>query len=301
MSEAPPGTGGTAADSAWRFALGRRICLAYAANPKARVVQVSGSTGRGTADPYSDLEIDVYWSEPPTDGERRAAVAAAGGALLELYPYEEDEWAEEIDFGGFHVGTSTFLVSTMERYLDEVLAGFSTAELPQMRLEALLNARTVSGEDLAAPWRARAAAYPDGLVAAMLHANLRFDGFGYAEDLLAARDDLLLLYDVFVRVERQVLGALLGLNRLYPPSPGFKRMDELIARMTILPERLAERLKGAFRLPPAAGVAALHALIADVFDLVDAHAPGVDTAPYRRRLRRRRGLWPTPPPGLGLA
>jgi hypothetical protein len=293
-------SGAGTADSAWRFALGRRICLAYAANPKARVVQVSGSTGRGTADAYSDLEIDVYWSAPPTDEERRAAVAAAGGALLRLYPYEEDEWAEELDFDGFHVGTSTFLVSTMERYLDEVLRDCSTEELPQMRLESLCTARTVAGDDLAARWRARAAAYPDGLVAAMLRANLRFDGLGYAEDVLAARDDLLLLYDVVVRVERQILGALLGLNRLYLPNPGFKRLDELVSRMTLVPERLAARLKGAFRDPPAEGLRGLHALAADVLDLVDANAPQVDTAPYRRRLLGRRGVWRSPPPGLGL-
>jgi hypothetical protein len=37
---------------------------------------------------------------------------------------------------------------------------------------------------------------------------------------------------------------------------------------------------------------------AEVLDLVDAHAPAVDTAPYRQRLRRRRGVWSAPPPGL---
>jgi hypothetical protein len=282
--------------SAWRFELGRRIGLAYAANPKARVVQVSGSTGRGTADGYSDLELDVYWSAPPTDDERRAAVAAAGGELLELWPYEEDEWAEELSFGGFHVGTSTFLVSTMERYLEEVLERHSTQPLPQMRLEAVLHARTLVGDDLAARRRARAAAYPDGLVRAMLHEHLVFDGFGYAEDVLAAREDLLALYDVFCRVERQVLGALLGLNRLYLPNPGFKRMDELIGRMALTPPDLAARLKAAFRVPPAAGVSLLHGVIEDVFALVDAHAPGVDTTPYRERVRRRRGVWDRPPP-----
>jgi hypothetical protein len=277
--------------SAWRAALGRRLGLAYAANPKAQVVQVA----------YSDLELDVYWGEPPTDGERRAAVAAAGGTLLRLWPYKADEWAEEIDFGGFRVGTSTFLVATMERYLDEVLRGYSTAALPQMRLASVLHARSLAGDALAAGWRARAAAYPDGLVRAMLRAHLPFEGLGDAEDALAARDDRLLLADVFVRVERQVLGALLGLNRLYLPDPGFKRMDELIGRMALRPPALAARLKRAFRLAPAAGVAALHALAGDVLDLVDAHVPDVDTAPYRERLRRRRGVWADPPPGLLLA
>jgi hypothetical protein len=283
------------AASQWRFALAERIGKGYAATPKARVVMVAGSTGRGTADRYSDLEIDVYWSEPPTDDERRAAATSAGGTLIDLAPYEEDEWAEEIAWGGFHIGTSTFLVSTMERYLSAVLDRYSIDPLAQVRLSSLLNARTLVGEDLVAGWRARASAYPMELAHAMLRANLVFEGFGYAEDMLAERDDLIALYDVIGRVERQVLGALLGLNRIYLPNPSFKRMDELIAGLALAPPNLTARLKAAFRLPPQAGVRQLHTVCAEVLDLVDAHMPAVATAEYRAKLRQRRGVWDQAP------
>lgn len=46
--------------SRWRFTLAEHIDLAYAADPKACVVMVAGSTGRGTADRYSDIELEVY-------------------------------------------------------------------------------------------------------------------------------------------------------------------------------------------------------------------------------------------------
>lgn len=269
--------------------------MSYAANPKARVVMVAGSTGRGTADRFSDLEIDVYWSEPPTDEERRAAIEGAGAAVLEIAPYEEDEWAESIDVGGFHAGTSTFLVETMERYLTEVVDRCSTEPLAQIRLHSLLHAHTLTGADLVDRWRARAVLYPDGLVHAMLRENLVFDGFGYAEEMLADRDDRLLLYDIFCRVERRVLGALLGLNRLYLPNPSFKGMDELIGEMTITPPDLAARLKAAFLVAPAEGVRLLHTLIDDLFALVDAHQPDFDTALYREQVGRRRGVWDQPP------
>ncbi len=277
--------------SRWRLELGRRIGLAYAANPEARVVMVAGSTGRGTADRYSDLEIDVYWREPPGDEERRAAAEGAGGAALQVFPYEEDEWAEEIDVGGFHVGTSTFLVATMERYLSAVLDEYSTDPLAQVRLYSVLHAQTLVGEGLVAQWRARAAAYPLKLSHAMLRENLVFDGFGYAEEMLAARDDVLLLADVYCRVARQVLGALLGLNRLYLPNPTFKGMDEIIGEMRLTPPHLSSRLKTVFRLPPHDGVRHLHAVCEDTLDLVDQHVPAFDTAPYRAKLPRRRGAW----------
>src|SRR5579872_792117 len=105
--------------SKWRFTLAQHIGEAYAANPKTQVVMVAGSTGRGTADRYSDLEIDVYYSTPPTEEERRATAERSGGRLLDL-DEGDDEWAEEISIGGFHIGTSTFLVETMQRYLKEV-------------------------------------------------------------------------------------------------------------------------------------------------------------------------------------
>ena len=81
-------------------------------------------------------------------------------------------------------------------------------------------------------------------MAAMLRANLPCDAFGYAEDLLAARDDLLLLYDVFVRVERQVLGALLGLEPALPAPPRLQAYGRADRPHDPPPGRLAARLKG---------------------------------------------------------
>ena len=280
--------------SRWRFVLGERIGRAYAANPKVRAVQVAGSTGRGTADRYSDLEVDIYWSAPPSEEERRAAVARAGAALIGL-DEDPDEWEEQMDFGGFHAATSMFLVTTMERYLAEVLDEHSTDPSAQMRLYSLLHAQTLVGADLIEQWRARSAAYPAGLTHAMLRENLIFDGFGYAEEMFAARDDVIPLYDIFSRVERQILGALLGLNRIYLPNPGYKSMDDLIAEMAVTPPDLAARLRRAFRIPPAEGVQLLHALIAEIFALVETHVPAFDTTPYRAKVGHRRGVWDVPP------
>ncbi|MCC7361957.1 MAG: hypothetical protein IT317_20905 [Anaerolineales bacterium] len=279
-----------------RLALAHQLGAGYAANTKAAVVLVSGSTGRGTADKYSDLELDVYWREPPTADERRQAALAGGAQAVEVYPYEEDEWAEDIRIGDFHIGTSTFLVRTMEKYLGQVTAAPDGAPLAQIRLSALLHARLLAGDAaLVERWRACAAAYPDHLAEVMLRQNLVFAGFGEAEDALAARDDVVLLYDTLTRVERQVLGALLGLNRVYLPNPGFKHAAELIDAFTHKPADLWARLKAAYRLPPVEGVAALHGVIAEVFDLVDRHARGFDTRPYRERLARRRPVWDTLP------
>jgi hypothetical protein len=80
---------------------------------------VAGSVGGGSADRYSDIEVDVYYSEPPNEAERIAAVEGFGGAVERLGE-DAEEWEEQFSISGLHAHTSTFLVATMERYLREV-------------------------------------------------------------------------------------------------------------------------------------------------------------------------------------
>ncbi len=286
--------------TAWRLALAQRIAAAYARQPNAQVVMVAGSVGRGRADHYSDIEIDVYYARPPTEQERIAAVEACSG-VVEALAEDDDEWEEQMLLDGFHAASSTFLIATMERYLMEVVDRAEIAPAAQVRLSSLQHAIPVKGHEQVELWRSKAARYPDELVYAMLRENLPFDGFWYAEEMLAARDDLLLLYHLFVKVEQQIIGALLGLNRIYLPTPShMKWMDEMIAAMTIKPPDLSARLKHAFHTAPLAGVQTLKAVIAETLTLVETHLLTFDTTPYRDNLKRVRPVWDAPPPSLGL-
>jgi hypothetical protein len=284
----------------WRLALAKRIAESYARSPNAEVVMVAGSVGRGLADRYSDIEVDVYYTRPPAEAERVAAVAGCGG-VVDKFDQDEDEWEEQMFVDGFHAASSTFLISTMERYLTEVLDLYRIAPPAQTRLYSLQHALTIKGEGQVGQWRARAAKYPEGLVKAMLAEYLPFRGFWYAEEMLASRDDRLLLYHIFVRIGQQILGALLGLNRLYLPTPDhLKGMDEMIGAMRLKPERLSARLKQAFQIEPGAGVALLKEVIVEVLNLVERHVPEFDVSPYRANFEKRRPVWDAPPPGLDL-
>lgn len=277
-----------------RMIIAERVAESYADSSNTQVVMIAGSVGRGRADRYSDIEIDVYYDRPPTEAERIASVEGCGGTVLDL-DQDDDEWEEQLSVAGIKAGTSTFLVTTMQRYLDEVLMRCNLAPLAQTRLFSLQHAITVKGDDQVTKWRAQAAGYPDGLLHAMLHENLGFDGFWYAEEMLAARDDLLALYDIFVRVERQIIGALLGLNRIYLPTPQpMKWMDEMIGSMTIAPDALSARLKHAFKVDSVEGIRLLKDVIAEVLDLVDSTVPAFDTGPYRANFGRQRLAWNGP-------
>jgi hypothetical protein len=180
--------------------------------------------------------------------------------------------------------------------LTEVVDRYEIAPAAQTRLFSLQQAVPLTGHEFVEQWRARAAAYPLGLTEAMLREHLPFHGFWYAEEMLAARKDVLLLYNIFVQIGRQLLGALRGLNRLYLATPdGLKWMDETIAVMSIKPVDLSVRLKSAFRAEPEDGVRMLKELIAETLRLVETHLPEFDTATYWRNVQKRRQILDGPP------
>ncbi|HYT80976.1 MAG TPA: DUF4037 domain-containing protein [Actinomycetota bacterium] len=203
-----------------------------------------------------------------------------------------------MSIGGFPAATSTFLVATMERHLRELVEECAIAPQTQTRLFSLHHGIALKGEEQVERWRAKAAAYPDGLQRAMLEENLTFERFRYAAEMLAARDDLLALYEIFVETSRRILGALLGLNRIYLPAPEYlKSMDETIGLMAIKPPDLPARLKRSFRTEPTAAVVALGELIEETLVLVDTSVSGFDTVPYRTNVIRRRIPSDAPPVG----
>jgi hypothetical protein len=72
-------------------------------------------------------------------------------------------------------------------------------------------------------------------------------------------------------------------------------VDETIGLMAIKPADLSARLKRLFRMEPVAAVEQLEALIEETVALVETHAPGFGTAPYRAHSAGRRVAFDTPP------
>src|SRR5687767_4797914 len=87
-------------DERWRVA--QAIAGAYAADPAVTAVLCGGSTGRGHADRWSDLEIGVFRSGPPDEAWRRQVITDLGGADPRLFAYDPDErvWFDEWWWGG---------------------------------------------------------------------------------------------------------------------------------------------------------------------------------------------------------
>jgi hypothetical protein len=272
----------------WRLDFARRMAREYANNPKVKAIVLSGSVSRGQADAYSDIELDVFWQEAPTDNDRLRPIEEVDGRILMFEPQQDDEWSEDYIVDGVQMDLSNFLASTMDGYLTDVLAG-DTAVLKHLRLAAMQKGIPLYGHGQVKRWQCQII-YPDILARRVVGENLRFEALGiwYLRQALLKRHDWLMLHDVFCRMQQRILGALCGLNRIYVHHPNYKWQNDLITQLALKPNNLGERLEQVFLVPPAQGVAVLHELLEETLALVAAEMPEIDVSQSYDAIRWQR-------------
>jgi ADP-ribose pyrophosphatase YjhB (NUDIX family) len=277
----------------------RQVAEVYAGNPNVAALAVAGSVGAGLADRFSDLELDCYWVRPPTDADRLRPVEAVGGSLLDLWDFDEDdeEWSEDYRVGQLDVTVSNFLVSSIDRFLDDVVLAASTEPVRHMRLAAIQRSRPLIGADLMASWRARADAFPDELVSALVEQALTPEALrGWAaREALVSRGDNLAVTDLLARTGQTVVRAVLALNRVYLPHRQLKWQRHLVAGLLLAPDRLAERLGSLATGRPVTALRTAETLLAETAALAQAHS-GADIGAFRETLSERRAAIDPPGP-----
>jgi predicted nucleotidyltransferase len=72
--------------SRWRHDLAQQLVPHYSANSKVTAVSLGGSTSQGCADRFSDIDLTVFCTVPPTGKERRAILKRARGRRGHLLP-----------------------------------------------------------------------------------------------------------------------------------------------------------------------------------------------------------------------
>ncbi|MGA7730065.1 MAG: hypothetical protein WCD37_02205 [Chloroflexia bacterium] len=291
--------------SRWRLDIARRLATLYAANPNVAAVLAGGSTARGHADKYSDLEFGVFWHQPPTDEERKAAIALSGGDLIRIYPYDPqyEVWADDLMMGraapdapqsGLLVEIVHYTADFMDRTLDNVLLQHDPDEDKQVLLSAILTGIPFHNEPLLHRWRQRVSSYPDELAAAVVKRHSQIDHFWRSEMFLHRHENLMMLYHSFDQVQVKLLHVLLGMNHTY--YFGFKWLDVVASHLPIAPPDLLHRLRQVYQIAPAQAAPLLAALVEETYDLIEQHVPGIDVDWLRRVFRYRRPSWEEPPP-----
>ncbi len=276
------------------LALGRRLALPYAALPTARAAMITGSAAEGVSDAHSDLDMTIYYEGELPAEEQLAAIRVAHGAPEREWligDRQEGAIAEAYELDGIQVQIGHTTIARWEQDIAEVVDRFNCDTPLHKAMSGTLECVPVAGHALVDRWKARIAAYPDGLREAMVQRHLQIFPIWYLPHVEAARDAALWHRQTLVEGAFNLLGVLAGLNRRYFSPFQFKKMRRFLADLPLQPEQCAERLE-ALALSPAAEAAAVYErLVADIVSLVQEHLPGVDVTAAARRIGQRRQPW----------
>ncbi len=287
-----------------RRALARHIADAYV-RTGAEAVLLGGSTARGEADKFSDIEVGVFWSRVPTDDDRALAIARAGGDLHRLWPFAEverawfDDWfigrRDGVEKSGVLVEPVHMTIADAQATVQDVVERFDPAIEKQVLLAALCDGLPLAGDELLAPWRAAARSYPDELARAVVERHAQIDHF-WRFSMFRDRDNPMHAARATADVHERVLHALLAVNRVY--WYGFKSLDSLARRLAKAPADLAACLRRTYEVESPERERFLASLVEETYDLVERYVPGADVERLRTNFRYRRPLWDEEDPEL---
>ena len=258
---------------AWRLRAAQRVNAAYGPSPNLAVVAVAGSVGAGLADRWSDLELDCYWREPPSDDDRRrpARLLQANLGVFWDYDDDEEEWSEGYHLGPLSVTVSNFTATSAARFLDAVLNDIDLDPVKHYRLAAIGNGRALRGGPTLDTWRERLAAYPDALVIAVVEAALdpdRFPGWT-ARQALAERGDTIAVRCLLSAIAQGIFRAVLAINRIFQSHQLPKWQQHSVGNLPLRPTRLESRLDDMWYQRPQVALADADALIYDTIELAE--------------------------------
>ena len=266
------------------FAVALRLAGLLREHPLVQSVAVGGSVARGIGDEFSDLDLFVYCSEFPDTEELLRYLQPARPQRWKAYSGHAADGAREgrlrrRQHRGRPEPPSCFnRRGVPPRGPGEAQTGDATAGLRRRvrRCDSTLwqhLARQVAGPCARLP---RHAGEKDGGTA-------HGDRAVWVPGIEASREgDRLVLYEAVCRVQRALLGVLVGLNHRYPP-PEYKRTRAFLASLRIKPEAAAERFESCFQLPPGRVDSQLRGLVHETYDLVGIHMPDLDVEEARQR------------------
>ncbi len=269
-------------------ALARRVVAAALELGPLRAALLAGSGARGDADRYSDVDLLLYVDEPVEEGRLERLCEALGGErLLRLGPE-----LVQFEVGGVAVQVVYYTLARLDDELDTALVRHEEViDSPNQKLlSGLLEGLVLYGEDVVAPRRERAEAYPEPLRRAAIEQHWQFFPLWYYGPAMAGRDAELWRLDMLLDASFNLLGVLAALNRVWYARFQLKRVRAFEAKLRLAPPRLADRLESLFALPPDEAADELARLVVETKALVEAELPDLEL-PLRRGPGERLQPW----------
>lgn len=266
--------------TAWRIDLARQVIAHYVPTGLVPMAGIGGSVARGEDDPYSDLDIILYWTA--VDGDWIEATPMLGDGVNRFtfvrYPAPlEGIVLEQYFLGEQKIDVAHLPVAWLEERLRAVLEeGEVSAENLEL-MGGLLEAVALHGQEQYEQYRARVKAYPKSLREHLVKEHLKFYPAWVWSIHGLERGDLLGFYSYVVEMLKNLVAILAALNGVYQVSEKPKHTDRLLRSIAIAPRDVADRVQAILTGPREEAPAIYAALVAETLDHIDTHLPAVST------------------------
>jgi predicted nucleotidyltransferase len=264
-----------------RREIAERVVEGLAARTDLRAALLAGSVARGMADEHSDIDLLNYYDELP-DQERFGQVMrdAGGERIGDLGHPRPEGFGVRYRFDGIEVQSGVQLISDLDRRLGRIEAGDVDWIAAKVAM-GLLEGSPLHGADLVREWQSRAR-YPEPLRSREVDANLGWFPIWALDQHLASRDAELFRRQMLLEGAFKVVAVLSAVNRLYFTTFQFKRAGVHVDRMTVKPDRLAERLDRVANAAPGGAADELRKLVDETKAIVRRALPEADVdAPWQ--------------------
>jgi hypothetical protein len=279
---------------AYLDALARRVAAPFV-DAGAVAAMIVGSTAKGMADEWSDLDLILFYEAWPgrtaLDGARRSLapgdVVTLGGDL------DGEVYLEQMLVGGVACQLVHQTTAAWHETAAVVLEQLDVESPVQKALSGLHEGVPIHGEEIIASLRAEAA-YPERLRVRMIEANLGVFPLWRLQDGLACRDAELWQRSELVAGLQRILAVLAGVNAVWFSGFQLKQVRTLAASFRVAPAGLAERIDAALVAPMPAAAFELERLLDETLAIVEAEVPSVDVTAARRGIGARTKPWSPP-------
>ena len=269
--------------SLWRIEMAEELSQYYSSREEVVMVCLGGSSTKGIADAYSDLDIIVYWSEMDEDWiqssplesaiglVRTDIISMAPGSFVESYHIE----GVKIDFG--HV--------SMKDWKE-----WSTPLAPDSDQIGMIGGFLVSipfyGKELFLEWKETLSEYPDEIALEIIKKNLGFFVKGYLLNQCFNRGDLLAYSDGMNQMLKKLITVAAALNRRFYSASEPRWIEYELEKMLLLPEKLSyTNICWMLENPGAEAETMLYSIQEELLDMVASQFPELAEKIEKRKFR----------------
>jgi hypothetical protein len=257
--------------------LAERLAKLAVEHTRPRAILLTGSVARGDADEYSDVDLILYYEALPDETGRESIRAGIGGGDRQVIGAEETGFVEQYLVDATYCQLAHVTIEGWERELGQAVAG-EDSELPLGKMvSGLLEGDALHGSELIDAWRARAV-HSDALARTLVERHWTFFPLWFFERSFPPRDAPIFTREELVRAAYALLEVLAAVNGVWFSRFQLKRTREVTEKLTIVPERLYERLLVLVSGELDAAVLELESLVGETQAIVAEHVPDAEIA-----------------------